>query len=328
MSDTHELHREVDVPDGDILIHAGDFTMFSGSLSAVEDFNLWLGELPYRSIISAGNHEFFLERDPSRRTFLSNTNVLINESIDLYGLKIWGSPVTPLANAAFGISSAEDRRWLYSQISDDTDVLITHGPPYGILDSAPVSQFHSGCRELFDAVMRVKPLHQLVVIDVIETALDIPLDDPLVGCPLASAIFCRRSRTHAHADMLQGAVAASSGPKPVRHMPEASLEDRLQDILDRALNYAVTHGRDTEGSELPRLTRLGISFRREGLGLYRPFFRSPRSCSRNNSIPIATPIPATVIPSTPAVRRPLFRAIFRQAHRRLRMSVIQSHTSR
>jgi hypothetical protein len=40
-------------------------------------------------------------------------------------------------------------------------------------------------------------------------------------------------------------------------MPEASLEDRLQDILDRALNYAITHGRDAEGSELPRLTRLG-----------------------------------------------------------------------
>src|ERR1700746_3518972 len=40
-------------------------------------------------------------------------------------------------------------------------------------------------------------------------------------------------------------------------MPEASLEDRLQDILDRALNYAITHGRDTEGSELPRLPRLG-----------------------------------------------------------------------
>src|SRR5580704_14532982 len=103
----------------------------------------------------------------------------------------------------------------------------------------------------------MNPLHQLVVIDVVEAALDISFDDPLVGCPLAPAIFCRRSRPHAHPDMLQGAVAASSGTKPVRHMPEASLEDRLQDILDRALNYAITHVRDTEGSELPRLTRLG-----------------------------------------------------------------------
>jgi hypothetical protein len=111
-------------------------------------------------------------------------------------------------------------------------------------------------RDLTIGDASANPLHQLVVIDVVEAALDVSFDDPLVGCPLASAIFCRCSRTHTHADMLQGAMAAPSGPKPVSHMPEASLEDRLQDILDRALNYAITHGRDTEGSELPRLTRL------------------------------------------------------------------------
>ena len=44
IADTHELHHEVDVPPGDILIHAGDFTMFSKRLSAIEDFNDWLGE--------------------------------------------------------------------------------------------------------------------------------------------------------------------------------------------------------------------------------------------------------------------------------------------
>jgi Icc-related predicted phosphoesterase len=157
LSDTHEL-REVDVPDGHILIHAGDFTMFSRSLSAVEGFNAWLGELKHRTKICVpGNHEFFLANDPSRRSLLSNASILINESIEVEGLKIWGSPVTPLANAAFGMSSAEDRRRLYAQIPEDTDVLVTHGPPYGILDSTPESGFHSGCRELFDAVMRVKP---------------------------------------------------------------------------------------------------------------------------------------------------------------------------
>ena len=122
---------------------------------------------------------------------------------------------------------------------------------------------NSGLQELRDQPHHLaicdtgaNPLHQLVVIDVVEAALDISFDDPLVGQPLTPAIFCRCPRSHAHSDMLQGAVSASSGPEPVRHMPEASLEDRLQDILDRALNYAITHGRDTEGSELPRLTRL------------------------------------------------------------------------
>jgi Icc-related predicted phosphoesterase len=158
LSDTHQLEREIiQVPDGDILIHAGDFSFFSKSLKAILDFNHWLGELPHRCVVVPGNHEFFLESDPSRRSLLSNATVLINEGIEIQALRIWGSPVTPLYGGAFGLSSAEDRRRLYAQIPEDTDVLVTHGPPYGILDSGPDSGMHSGCRELFDAVMRVRP---------------------------------------------------------------------------------------------------------------------------------------------------------------------------
>src|ERR1700682_3760740 len=77
--DTHELHREVEVPAGDILICVGDFTMFSKNLSAIEDFNDWLGELPHRhKIVVPGNHEFFLESNPERRSLLDNANVLID----------------------------------------------------------------------------------------------------------------------------------------------------------------------------------------------------------------------------------------------------------
>src|ERR1700722_526214 len=156
LSDTHQLHREVEVPDGDILIHAGDFTMFSKSMNAIVDFNDWLGELPHRfKVFSPGNHEFFLEADPSRRSLLDNAAVLINEGIEIQGLRIWGSPVTPLYGGAFGLSSAQDRRRLYAQIPGSTDVLVTHGPPFGILDSGPDPGLHSGCRELVDAVMRV-----------------------------------------------------------------------------------------------------------------------------------------------------------------------------
>jgi 3',5'-cyclic AMP phosphodiesterase CpdA len=63
----------VDVPDGDFLIHAGDVTHFSGSMRAVTDFNAWLGELPHRiKLVVPGNHDFFLEADPSKRRMLSN----------------------------------------------------------------------------------------------------------------------------------------------------------------------------------------------------------------------------------------------------------------
>jgi hypothetical protein len=68
-SDTHELHRELDVPDGDILVHSGDPSLFSRNLSAVEDFSDWLDELPHPyKIVVPDNHEFFLETDLSRRS--------------------------------------------------------------------------------------------------------------------------------------------------------------------------------------------------------------------------------------------------------------------
>jgi len=158
LSDTHGLHREIDVPAGDILIHAGDFTMFSRSPAEITDFNTWLGELPHRfKGIVPGNHEFFLEADPTERSVLSNATVLINEGIEIEGLRLWGSPVTPMYGGAFGLSSAKDRERLYAQIPEDIDVLISHGPPYGILDLGPGSHLHQGCPELLDAVMRVRP---------------------------------------------------------------------------------------------------------------------------------------------------------------------------
>ena len=105
LSDTHGLHRNVQVPDGDLLIHAGDFTNFSKSQSEIVDFNTWLGELPHRhKIVVPGNHEFFLEADPSKRSLLSNATLLINQAIQVEGIRIWGSPVTPLYGGAFGMS--------------------------------------------------------------------------------------------------------------------------------------------------------------------------------------------------------------------------------
>jgi Icc-related predicted phosphoesterase len=159
ISDTHQLHREVEVSAGDLLIHAGDFTMFSKSAAAILDFNDWLGELPhFWKIVVPGNHEFFLEADPSQRKLITNATLLINESIEIMGLKVWGSPTTPLLGEAFGVVSDTDRARLYSRIPSDTDVLVTHGPPFGILDQAPGSEHHQGCRQLLAAVRRIKPM--------------------------------------------------------------------------------------------------------------------------------------------------------------------------
>jgi Icc-related predicted phosphoesterase len=157
--DTHKLHRELQVPDGDILIHAGDVTTFSKSAAAIRDFNDWLGELPHRwKIVTPGNHEFFLEADHSKRRLISNASTLISEGVEVSGLKVWGSPMTSLYGGAFGRSSDQDRIKIYSGIPDDTDILVTHGSPYGILDQAPGSDDHSGCHQLLAAVRRVKPM--------------------------------------------------------------------------------------------------------------------------------------------------------------------------
>lgn len=135
LSDTHLLHRETEIAPGQILLHAGDFGMWSYIDNDAADFNRWLGELPFRHrIVVPGNHQFWLAEDHRRRKLLSNATVLINQSITVVDLKIWGSPVTPLSGGAFGVDSPEERAALYKTIPTDTDVVITHGPPYGILD--------------------------------------------------------------------------------------------------------------------------------------------------------------------------------------------------
>lgn len=159
MSDSHELHREVEVPAGDVLIHAGDFTMFSKSLRQIEDFNDWLGELPHRwKLVIPGNHEFFLEDCPCRRSMLCNATVLIDEAITIEGLKIYGSPMTPLYGGAFGKSSAADRTRHWAKVPSDTNILITHGPPVGILDLSPGQPVRMGDPEL---LVRIRELRSL-----------------------------------------------------------------------------------------------------------------------------------------------------------------------
>jgi Icc-related predicted phosphoesterase len=158
ISDTHALHRVVDVPPGDLLIHAGDLTMNSLSAEKLIDFNDWLGELPhaYRVVIP-GNHDFVVE-ELSKRQLITNATLLINDGIEILGLNIWGSPATPLFGEAFGVPSDLDRAKLYSRIPADTDILVTHGPPFGILDQSPDSDYHAGCHQLLATVRRVKPM--------------------------------------------------------------------------------------------------------------------------------------------------------------------------
>jgi hypothetical protein len=69
--------------------------------------------------------------------------------VTIEGLVIWGSPVTRLGDVPFGIPNEDEREHLYSTIPPDTDILVTHGPPLGVLD------YGGGCAALRRAVLRV-----------------------------------------------------------------------------------------------------------------------------------------------------------------------------
>jgi Icc-related predicted phosphoesterase len=133
-------------------------TMNSKSAEKLIDFNEWLGEMPHAfRVVIPGNHDSVVE-DASRRALITNATLLINEIVEIMGLKLWGSPTTPHLGEAFGVVSDTVRAKLYSRIPADTDILVTHGPPYGILDQAPGSHHHEGCNQLLAAVRKVKPM--------------------------------------------------------------------------------------------------------------------------------------------------------------------------
>lgn len=169
LSDTHNRHWRIDVPDGDILIHAGDFTL-TGTNSEIADFNNWLGTLPHRhKIVIAGNHELSLQSSKYyAQGLLSNATYLFGEMVEVEGLRIFGSPMTPAYGDWAFMYQERSAGIIWSQTPYALDILVTHGPPKGIGDSwteywhdptgRRYEKTHSvGCPALLEAVERVAP---------------------------------------------------------------------------------------------------------------------------------------------------------------------------
>lgn len=165
ISDTHGLHRKIKLPEGDILIHAGDFTR-NGELSTIHDFNLWLGEQKENFkyiLVIAGNHDRSFESNPEIvEPLLTNAIYLKDSGVVIDDVSFWGSPWQPwFCNWAFNLQRGQPLKEKWDLIPDDTDVLITHGPPYGILDvlddigSEPGKNI--GCEDLMDRVRKINP---------------------------------------------------------------------------------------------------------------------------------------------------------------------------
>lgn len=159
ISDTHNLHRWLKVPDGDVIIHAGDMTM-GGKDYEVSDFANWYGSLPHKHKIAiAGNHDWLFQRKPSlAQGIFKNYGIqyLQDEAITIEGLKIYGTPWQPwFCNWAFNLNRGNDIKERWDLIPDDLDVLVTHGPPFGIMDEIYGDKV--GCEELAKAIARVRP---------------------------------------------------------------------------------------------------------------------------------------------------------------------------
>lgn len=158
ISDTHGAHRQIDIPDGDILIHAGDFSS-EGQLEEIIQFNHWLGSLPHtHKIIIAGNHDLLFEAQPKlAQSLISNAIYLEDSGVNIEGLKIWGSPITPFfCNWAFNRQRGEEIAQHWRLIPKDIDILITHGPPAGILDLNFQGEA-VGCEVLGKVVNQIQP---------------------------------------------------------------------------------------------------------------------------------------------------------------------------
>lgn len=172
ISDTHEKHEDVIVPDGDVLIHAGDFSMM-GEPKRIYNFAEWFTALPHKhKILIAGNHDLSLDPEHAGSNNGIVTAILqvaleemgiiyLNEdSATIDGRTFYGSPYTrSYGNWAF--MEPEYKLAKRYEKMPKVDVLITHGPPLGFLDPSYNRQLkcmeNVGERALRDRVLELKP---------------------------------------------------------------------------------------------------------------------------------------------------------------------------
>lgn len=162
ISDTHSLHEHIpELPEGDVLIHAGDCTG-SGSIPRGFEFVEWFGALPYRhKILIAGNHDYCFEdygdwmREHCKKCdviYLEDESTLIN------GVKFHGSPWTPFFGDMSFNASPELMAEKMALVPEDTNVLITHGPALGIFDWIPDLGERVGSFEVAKTIDRLPKL--------------------------------------------------------------------------------------------------------------------------------------------------------------------------
>lgn len=166
ISDTHGKHEYLTskaynniLGSGDVLVHAGDVSMM-GKTHEIKSFLDWFSNTDYtHKIFIAGNHDwgFVKQTDIDDEYKKKGVTYLFDNSVEIDGVKFYGSPWQPeFFDWAFNLPRGEKLAEKWSLIPEDTDVLITHGPAFGMLDWVMSGQ-RVGCEDLFKRVMEVKP---------------------------------------------------------------------------------------------------------------------------------------------------------------------------
>ena len=166
ISDTHNKHKHLTskgmgniLGSGDYLIHCGDCTSM-GHKHEINGFLDWFSNTDFKhKIFIAGNHDFGFEQQTDIDQEYKDKGViyLFDNDVTIDGIKFYGSPWQPeFHDWAFNLPRGEELAAKWEKIPDDVDILITHGPAYGILDYAPIGG-HVGCEELYRKIVEVKP---------------------------------------------------------------------------------------------------------------------------------------------------------------------------
>lgn len=162
ISDIHNYHKKIDMPEGDVVVCTGDVSS-RGFKHELQNFIKWYGNLPYkRKVLVCGNHDVGAEKDFPKEFKIwcrdAGIDYLENSEVVIDGLKFYGSPVTPRFGYGWAWNVDRDRIGVYwDNIPEDTDILLTHGPPYSILDYTFYGQENVGCEALLERVFEVRP---------------------------------------------------------------------------------------------------------------------------------------------------------------------------
>ena len=160
ISDTHGQHRNLELPDGDVILHAGDVSS-RGTEYEVRSFLDWFERLDFTyKIFVAGNHDFFFEQKDAAiiKSIIPENVIYLNDcGVNIEGISIWGSPISPwFYDWAFNRQRGAEIKKHWDLIPEGTDILITHGPAFGILDHT-IGGLHVGCEELKAKIETINP---------------------------------------------------------------------------------------------------------------------------------------------------------------------------